>query len=608
MNPAPQMAQPAPAMAQPAPMPMAEPSNMYELDVPMSGIAATGESDLPARLSAIAEESGRGGDSLMGHLTAGEVVIPEEILNSSPNLKKMLAQEFADQGVEMDQYIVGSELNMINPETGQPEFFIKKIFKEVKRSLKKVFREVKRVAKQVAPFVLPFVMPAMLGALGAGLGGISGLGAFGTSLANAATYAAATPWLSAGIGSALGTAVAGGDSSDILKSFAIGGTLGGIGNKMQGGDVFGMKPGSTNPFTQNQLPGGEIGGTQTAVSTAAPGPKLEIGTPTVDSPLDLRATSGASTTTPTFDVTGGIGEGSSGINLGGPTNFNPQIGGDFRLSPNTGAKPSINLSGGSNYSAIPEIDNLQRSFNATSQQMVDAGIIPNTGITPTPANMAAGYDPVRAERLLAEGKNISLGADGTIKTGATGGVSEVAKKGYIENLYDSSGLGPKLDKVPYLGSTARYIAQNPVGALTVGGLATGAFTEEEVPSPEEVRREASMAPSPYDYLAMNPGLGLDFGAYFADPRFSEAARQGPDYRAMAGLNRGVMQGNVVPAKRAAGGMMNGPGTGTSDDIPAMLSDGEFVMTAKAVRGAGGGDRQRGAQRMYDMMNQFQRRA
>lgn len=36
----------------------------------------------------------------------------------------------------------------------------------------------------------------------------------------------------------------------------------------------------------------------------------------------------------------------------------------------------------------------------------------------------------------------------------------------------------------------------------------------------------------------------------------------------------------------AGGESAGPGTGTSDDIPAMLSDGEFVMTAKAVRGAG----------------------
>ena len=57
---------------------------------------------------------------------------------------------------------------------------------------------------------------------------------------------------------------------------------------------------------------------------------------------------------------------------------------------------------------------------------------------------------------------------------------------------------------------------------------------------------------------------------------------------------------------ADGGAINGPGTGTSDSIPALLSDGEFVMTADAVRGAGGGSRQRGAARMYDMMHQFER--
>lgn len=40
---------------------------------------------------------------------------------------------------------------------------------------------------------------------------------------------------------------------------------------------------------------------------------------------------------------------------------------------------------------------------------------------------------------------------------------------------------------------------------------------------------------------------------------------------------------VKSAKFAQGGKVNGPGTGTSDSIPAMLSNGEFVMTAKATR-------------------------
>jgi len=42
-----------------------------------------------------------------------------------------------------------------------------------------------------------------------------------------------------------------------------------------------------------------------------------------------------------------------------------------------------------------------------------------------------------------------------------------------------------------------------------------------------------------------------------------------------------------------------------DDIPAMLSNNEFVFTADAVRGMGDGDVDVGAQRMYDMMKQLE---
>jgi len=56
------------------------------------------------------------------------------------------------------------------------------------------------------------------------------------------------------------------------------------------------------------------------------------------------------------------------------------------------------------------------------------------------------------------------------------------------------------------------------------------------------------------------------------------------------------------------GPISGPGTETSDSIPAMLSDGEFVMTAKAVRGAGKGDRLSGAKKMYALMHQLERNA
>ena len=45
----------------------------------------------------------------------------------------------------------------------------------------------------------------------------------------------------------------------------------------------------------------------------------------------------------------------------------------------------------------------------------------------------------------------------------------------------------------------------------------------------------------------------------------------------------------------------------ADDVPAMLSKNEFVMTADAVRAAGGGSINKGAQRMYDTMKKLESR-
>ena len=39
----------------------------------------------------------------------------------------------------------------------------------------------------------------------------------------------------------------------------------------------------------------------------------------------------------------------------------------------------------------------------------------------------------------------------------------------------------------------------------------------------------------------------------------------------------------------------------ADDVPARLSKNEFVMTADAVRGAGDGDIDKGAEKMYNLM-------
>lgn len=77
-----------------------------------------------------------------------------------------------------------------------------------------------------------------------------------------------------------------------------------------------------------------------------------------------------------------------------------------------------------------------------------------------------------------------------------------------------------------------------------------------------------------------------------------------------GVRKNAAMGGLQELDMRMGGPSVGPGTGTSDDIPAMLSDGEFVVNAAAVRGIGiqaGADpsdeyeqRLLGAREMYEM--------
>ena len=59
--------------------------------------------------------------------------------------------------------------------------------------------------------------------------------------------------------------------------------------------------------------------------------------------------------------------------------------------------------------------------------------------------------------------------------------------------------------------------------------------------------------------------------------------------------------------RRTGGIGPGLGSGTKDDVPAMLTDGEFVMTRKAVKNAGNGNLNKGIKNMYSLMRNLETR-
>ena len=70
------------------------------------------------------------------------------------------------------------------------------------------------------------------------------------------------------------------------------------------------------------------------------------------------------------------------------------------------------------------------------------------------------------------------------------------------------------------------------------------------------------------------------------------------------------KGGQIPEyfPRRDGGIMPSEGSGTKDDVPAMLTAGEFVLTKEAVKGLGNGNQERGIAQAYKMMDNLERMA
>ena len=101
---------------------------------------------------------GRNGDEFMAHVAAGEMVVPPVI---TPETRARLFQEMQQAGLDPDRYTVGEGMS-INPITGLPEFFFKKVFKGVKK-----------IAKKALPVVAGLAIPGIGNVIG---GGLSSLG------------------------------------------------------------------------------------------------------------------------------------------------------------------------------------------------------------------------------------------------------------------------------------------------------------------------------------------------------------------------------------------------------------------------------------------------
>ena len=96
-----------------------------------------------ADLTEMLKRSGRFGDTTVGHLSEGEVVVPPEVLQANPPIADALDETMTQMGVDPRTRIVDTTgqlggIASINPDTGLQEFFLKSALSKLNRARKKV--------------------------------------------------------------------------------------------------------------------------------------------------------------------------------------------------------------------------------------------------------------------------------------------------------------------------------------------------------------------------------------------------------------------------------------------------------------------------------------
>lgn len=506
-----------PQGAPPAPMPASRPTDMMggigALPVEVmqeTEVEAGGIGDVQSAVDLV-RSFGRETDQVLAHLSPDEMVVPNEILESNPQIKELIFAEMRMMGIEEpERYVAGSGLNSINPDTGLPEFFLKKIAK----GISSVVKSVGKVIKKVAPVILPIALS------------MTGLG----------------PVYGAALGSGLGTLVQGGDLKDAFKSALIGGAVGGISSGVS-----------------SKLSGGTFtGGFGDAFA----------------------------------DPSGRFSQALSNVKSGTPfAGYTPPSGAAASQSASSSARPPARITPSTTTQAA------QRGSIGADSRLIfnDAGdLVPLDSLgssSPTLYDQTIGKATELYDQYLSPSR------------GMPSQTELLNKAGQIRTAAASEGITISGDKALEMaakemkpGIISQYA---PLAAVGTGIMAAAGGFE----TPEVTPYDAFAGQKRYADMTPEERAQYSFGLGRADrTNYSPMVRSPYVTYAAAG---GAMTRQNFPRRN---GFVAGPGTETSDDIPAMLSDGEFVLTAKAVRGAGNGDRQRGVANLYDMMRSFERMA
>ena len=475
---------------------------------------------------------GRFEDDTLAHVATGEMIVPPQSI--TPQTRSMIESDMMNMGMNPNQYVVGGE-NSINPNTGMPEFFLKKLVKKLGKAVKKI--------APIAINFIPGVGPVAKAALTAAAGKASGMSTKEALLSGALSFG----------GSKIGSAVKGGKFSRLKDFFTPGEGAEGILKSR-----FGIGKGTLGPNIRRGI--GQFFG--------------KAFTPQDQLPMDV-------TSDGVMDVS------YSQQNMG---NF-PSAAEMQYINQNYTLKGESGLLEDADGNRLTQAQVLQQIRGTQTQ----TGVNQMGSFFPT-----SGKSPIEflSAKLLPQGLEDALGTGpgGTFMSGRdekSQGLGTLGKIGL-------SGLAGLVGKLAY--EEAKRNKGVPLTPLTTMDQLGRYNIAAEI-----ARQKGEEMPSRVEY-GLNPeGLPvLQGGGTGITPR--SAAMGGMIYKQADGDHNGIMQfadGGVVQMQNGGeplidpanfppmDGDINGPGTETSDDIPAMLSDGEFVMTAKAVRGAGGFDMAKG---------------
>lgn len=549
---------------------------------------------------------GRNGDTMLAHITPAEA--------------RMLKRRGGS--------------GTINPDTGLPEFFLKKLFRSVGKALKSVGNAVKKfVRSSVGRVITTVALGFFLGPAAASMLG--------------ATSAAGVAAVSGFVGSAGSTLLAGGNLRDALKAGAIGGLTAGAGSAIMGGSAALQAGSYTGPTTV----GGQwdrLKDMLTPGQAAAPAP-----VPTGAEAAAAPAPAGGETLAAAQAPLPGTAAAPAAPTAMGPGAAPTPLGAEFKPFETTASR-AMNLGsdlvqGAKNvYNQYLSPSGIREQAIPGAQQAGQKAIQDLTARLPdaTPAMKEAAYQSAfKAAMPGVIGTYGPLAATGLGIAGLAGGFeprqpapSELAQRlrgtpgtdlinanpnqYLVQNLpgvqYDSRGniigstpWSPNATmedvRVPAagIGSLAPAPMYSPEGGSV--GAGRGIFQPYNTSSMyTNIMRPTTM---PY----ANPFAG--YGGYgMGMPAFAEGGEvEDMEYMMHGGMPHGSSQMAGLASLAQGGyprrtGQISGPGTETSDSIPAMLSDGEFVMTAKAVKGLGNGSRRAGAKKMYALMHQLERNA